>query len=238
MSGVRIVLSRELRSYLSTPMAWVVAAVFLALGGTFFVAYLASTAYADTSLRGFLEAAQYLVLLFSSVLTMRLVAEERKLGTWELLLTVPVRDAAVILGKYLSALTVLLGMLALTLYFPVMLLVFGDPDIGPLVTSYVGLVLLGAAAMAVGLFASSVTANQLVAAVLSGGVLAALWFLGSVAEVVPGAAGELLGYLSLSTHFPGFARGILDTQAVVYYLSLAALFLFLAVRSMESDRWR
>lgn len=238
MTSVRIVLSRELRSYLGTPMAYVVAAVFLALGGTFFVAYLASTAYADTSLRGFVSAAQYLVLLFSSVLTMRLVAEERKVGTWELLLTVPVRDASIIVGKYLSALAVLLAMLALTLYYPAMLVVFGDPDIGPLVTSYVGLVLLGAASMAVGVFASSLTSNQLVSAVFSGGLLAALWFLGSIAELLPGAAGELVGYLSLSTHFPGFTRGILDTRAVVYYLSVAALFLFLSVRSMESDRWR
>jgi ABC-2 type transport system permease protein len=218
-------------------MAYVVTAIFLVLSGTFFSSYLAGTRYSDTSLRGFLSVAQYLILLFSAVLSMRLVAEERKLGTWELLLTVPVRDVEIIVGKFLGSLAVLAGMLALTLYYPVLLVVFGDPDIGPIFTSYVGLVLLGSASLAVGVFASSLTSNQLVSAVFAGGLLFALWFLGAVAGFAPGGLAELLSYLSLSAHFPDFIRGIIDTKALVYYVSVTSIFLFLAVRSTEADRW-
>ena len=238
MKNIGIICRKELRSYLTSPMAYVVTAVFLALSGTFFATYLAGTNYADTSIRGFLSVAQFLLLLFSAVLTMRLVAEERKLGTWELLLTVPVRDTEIILGKFAGSLVVLTGMLAFTFYYPILLVLFGDPDLGPIFTSYLGLFLLGSASLAVGIFASSLTSNQVVSAVVAGGILFALWFLGMAGGFAPGALGELVSYLSLSSHFPGFMRGVVDTRAVVYYLSITAVFLFLAIRSTEADRWR
>lgn len=238
MRNIFIVCGKEIKSYLGSPMAYVVTAIFLALSGTFFAAYLASTAYSDTSIRGFLSVAQYLILLFSAVLTMRLVAEEKKLGTWELLMTVPMRDSEIILGKYLSSLALLTGMLGLTLYYPILLAIFGDPDIGPIFTSYLGLFLLGAVALSAGIFASSLSSNQLVSAVVAGGILFALWFFGLAAGLVPGPAGELISYVSLSAHFPDFMRGVVDTRAVVYYVSLVAVFLFLAVRSTEAGRWK
>ncbi len=238
MKNIAIISRKELKSYLSSPMAYVVTAVFLVLTGTFFATYLASTNYSDTSIRGFLDAAQILILLFAAVLTMRLIAEERKLGTWELLLTVPVRDTEIVLGKFLGCLAVLTGMLLLTLYYPILLMVFGDPDLGPIITSYLGLFLLGCAALAVGIFASSLTSNQIVAAVVGGGILFILWFLGIAGNFVPGALGEVLSYISLSHHFPDFVRGIVDTKAIVYYLSVTALFLYMAIRSTETDRWR
>ncbi len=219
-------------------MAYVVTAVFLVLTGTFFATYLASTNYSDTSIRGFLGAGQILILLFAAVLTMRLIAEERKLGTWELLLTVPVRDTEIILGKFLGSLVVLTGMLVFTFYYPILLMVFGDPDLGPIITSYLGLFLLGCASLAIGIFASSLTSNQIVAAVVAGGILFTLWFLGIAGNFVPGALGEVLSYISLSHHFPDFVRGIVDTKAIVYYLSVTALFLYMAIRSTETDRWR
>ena len=238
MKNIGIISRKELKSYLSSPMAYVVTAVFLVLTGTFFATYLASTNYSDTSIRGFLGAGQILILLFAAVLTMRLIAEERKLGTWELLLTVPVRDTEIILGKFLGSLAVLTGMLVLTFYYPILLMVFGDPDLGPIITSYLGLFLLGCAALAVGIFASSLTSNQIVAAVVGGGILFTLWFLGIAGNFVPGALGEVLSYISLSHHFPDFVRGIVDTKAIVYYLSVTALFLYMAIRSTETDRWR
>ncbi len=238
MKNIGIISRKELKSYLSSPMAYVVTAVFLMLTGTFFATYLASTNYSDTSIRGFLGVGQILILLFAAVLTMRLIAEERKLGTWELLLTVPVRDTEIILGKFLGSLAVLTGMLVLTFYYPILLMVFGDPDLGPIITSYLGLFLLGCAALAVGIFASSLTSNQIVAAVVGGGILFTLWFLGIAGNFVPGALGEVLSYISLSHHFPDFIRGIVDTKAVVYYLSITALFLYMAIRSTETDRWR
>lgn len=238
MKNIATIARKELGTYLSSPMAYVVTAVFLALTGTFFTTYLAGVGYADTSIRGFVNAARFLVLLFAAVLTMRLVSEEKKVGTWELLLTVPVRDVEIVVGKFLGALAMLGAMLALTLYYPIMLLAFGDPDVGPMATSYLGLFLLGGACLAAGIFASSITANQIVSAVVAGGMLFGLWFLGVLASLAPGALGDALSLLSLSTYFADFERGIVDTRGVIYYVSVALLFLYLSVRSIEAGRWR
>lgn len=238
MRAIGVIALKELKAYVASPMAYVIAAIFLAISGTFFVAYLIGTSYADTSIKGFLDAGRYLMLLFAAILTMRSIAEERKLGTWELLLTAPVRDGDIVLGKFLGSLAILSGMLALTLYYPLLLIVFGDPDLGPIATSYLGLLLLGGAALAIGIFASSLSANQIVVAAIAGGILFALWFLGIAAGLVPGRGGELLSYLSLSHHFTDFMRGIVDTRAVVYYASVTALFLYLTTRSIETGRWR
>ncbi len=238
MKNIGIISGKELYTYLASPMAYIVAAIFLALSGTFFATYLADINYTDTSITGFLNAAQFLILLFAAILTMRLIAEERKLGTWEFLLTAPVRDIEIILGKFLGSLVMLSGMLALTLYYPILLIVLGDPDLGPICTSYFGLFLLGSACLSIGIFASSMTSNQIVSAVVAGGIIFALWFLGVVGNIAPGPFGEILSYLSLSYHFPDFMRGIIDTRAIVYYLSVTALFLYLAVGSIETGRWR
>ena len=238
MKNIGIISRKELVSYLTSPMAYIVTAIFLVLSGAFFTTYLAGTNYADTSIKGFLNAAQLLILLFAAMLTMRLVAEEKKLGTWEFLLTAPLRDSEIIIGKFVGALAVLVGMLVLTLYYPILLIIFGDPDLGPIGTSYLGLILLGSACVSVGIFASTLSSNQIVSAVVSGGLLFALWFLGAVGGLAPGPVGEVLSFLSLSHHFPDFMRGIVDTQAIVYYLSVTALFLFLAIGSIETGRWR
>ena len=238
MKNIAIISGKELSSYLSSPMAYIVAAIFLALSGTFFATYLADINYTDTSITGFLNAAQFLILLFAAVLTMRLIAEEKKLGTWEFLLTAPVRDIEIILGKFLGSLVMLTGMLMLTLYYPILLVMLGDPDLGPILTSYLGLFLLGSACLSIGIFSSSITANQIVSAVVAGGIIFALWFLGVTGNMVSGPLGEVLAYLSLSHHFPDFMRGIIDTRAIVYYLSVTALFLYLAMGSIETGRWR
>ncbi len=238
MRRIALICGKEIGTYFSSPMAYIVSAIFIALSGASFTTYLAQTSYSDTSIRGFLETGQLLILLFSALLTMRLISEERKLGTWELLLTAPVREYEIVLGKFFSCLLVLAGMLILTLYFPLLLLIFGDPDIGPILTSYLGLFLLGSASVAIGIFASSLTPNQIVSAVVAGGILFGLWFLGMVGSLIPEPLGEILSYFSLSEHFPGFVRGVVDTRDLVYYLSVTAVFLFLSVRSIETERWR
>ena len=238
MRRIALICGKEIWTYLSSPMAYIVSAIFIALSGASFTTYLAQTSYSDTSIRGFLETGQLLILLFSALLTMRLISEERKLGTWELLLTAPVREYEIVLGKFFSCLLVLAGMLILTLYFPLLLMIFGDPDIGPILTSYLGLFLLGSASVAIGIFASSLTPNQIVSAVVAGGILFGLWFLGMVGSLIPEPLGEILSYFSLSEHFPGFVRGVVDTRDLVYYLSVTAVFLFLSVRSIETERWR
>ena len=238
MKKIILICSKELGTFLTSPMAYIVSAIFIGLSGASFTTYLAQSSYSDTSIRGFLEAAQLLILLFSALLTMRLISEERKLGTWELLLTAPVREYEIVLGKFFSSLLVLSGMLILTLYFPILLMIFGDPDTGPILTSYLGLFLLGSASVAIGIFASSLTHNQIVSAVVAGGILFGLWFLGMVGSLIPEPLGEILSYFSLSEHFPGFVRGVVDTRDLVYYLSVTAVFLFLSVRSIETERWR
>ena len=238
MRRIALICGKEIGTYLSSPMAYIVSAIFIALSGASFTTYLAQTSYSDTSIRGFLETGQLLILLFSALLTMRLISEERKLGTWELLLTAPAREYEIVLGKFFSCLLVLAGMLILTLYFPLLLMIFGDPDTGPILTSYLGLFLLGSASVAIGIFASSLTPNQIVSAVVAGGILFGLWFLGMVGSLIPEPLGEILSYFSLSEHFPGFVRGVVDTRDLVYYLSVTAVFLFLSVRSIETERWR
>ncbi len=237
MKNIGIITRKELSSYLSSPMAYAVTAIFLALSGFFFSAYLAGTQYADTSIKGFLNAARYLILLFAAVLTMRLVAEERKMGTWELLLTAPLRNSEIILGKFFGSFGMLTCMLVLTLYYPILLMVFGDPDLGSIATSYLGLLLLGSASLSVGIFASTLTSNQIVSAVVAGGILFGLWFLGIAGSLAPGPIGEILSNISLSYHFPDLMRGIVDTRAIVYFLIVTALFLYFAVSSIEAGRW-
>ena len=235
MRNTLAIAGKEFKTYLASPMAYVVTGIFLAATGFFFGT--SPSTYAETSLTGFLQAGVILVLLFGPLLTMRLFAEERKLGTIELLLTAPIRDSEVVLGKFLGAVAIMTGMLVLTLYYPLLLRIFGDPDIGPMFAGYLGLLLVGYTALAIGLFASSVTTNQIVAAVVSIGILLALYFVGYAATLLPKAIGDAIGYFSFSHYFPDFMSGIIDTRGIIYYLSIMALFIFLAVRSLENSRW-
>ena len=237
MRNTTTIALKEFKSYLTSPMAYVVTGIFLVLTGFLFSA--STTTYYETSIRGLWEFwGVLLLLLLASVLTMRLIAEERKMGTLELLLTAPVRDSEIIMGKFLGSLGILTVMLALTSYYPLLLWIFGDPDWGPIATSYLGLFLLSCTSLAVGLFASSLTSNQIVAAVVAGGILFALWFIGMLTNFLPEAVGEVASYLSLYYHFPDFMQGVIDTRGIIYYPSITALFLFLAIRSLESSRWR
>ena len=238
MKNTMLIALKEFKSYLTSPMAYIIACVFLVLYGSLFIWYLEDTQYSDTSINGYLDIWGNLVLmLFAAALAMRLIAEEKKLGTWELMLTAPLRDTEVVLGKFLGSLGMLVSMLALTLYFPLLLWIFGIPDGGPILTGYLGLFLLGATSLSIGLFASSLTSNQIVAAVVAGGILAVLYFIGMAGDAVSGAAGNILSYISLYSHFSAFVTGIIDTRAIIYYLSVTALFLFLTTRSVETGRW-
>ena len=143
-----------------------------------------------------------------------------------------------VVGKYLASLVMLLSILALTAFYALLLLLFGDPDIGPLLAGYLGLVLFGAATLAVGVLASSLTSNQIVAAVISFGILLFLTLLEQAADVTPGTPAVLLEQLSLTGHFNDFARGVIDTNNIIYYLSFIFVTLFLAIRNLESKRWR
>lgn len=179
-----------------------------------------------------------IMLLVMPVLTMRLFAEEKKTGTMELLLTYPVRDGEVLLGKYAAVVTLFLAMLSLTAVYPVMLTYFAQLESGPLLTGYLGLVLMGATFLAIGVLASSLTENQIVAAVITFGILLVFWVIGWSADFAGPSLGKLLSHLSILEHFDGFGKGVIDTKDVIYYLNFTILCLFLTLRSLESKRWR
>ena len=228
---------KETKAYFTSPMAYIVGAVFAAYTGVIFVFSVSGT-FPEASIRDLVTPATFFFVILAPALTMRLIAEEQKMGTLELLLTAPVRDYEVVIGKYLASLLILVSCLALTLYFVVLLYWYGDPDTGPVVSSYLGMLLYGAAALSVGLFTSSLSANQIVSAVIAIFILVFLGIIDLVSDLVSGIGKEVLEQMSLTRHLEDFPKGVIATNDLIYFVSLVALFLFLAVRSLETRRWR
>jgi ABC-2 type transport system permease protein len=191
----------------------------------------------DGVMRPLFSNVSVILLLLMPIITMRLFAEERKSGTIELLLTYPVRDGAVLVGKFLAAFVLYATMLFLTLLYPAIVAYFARLEWGPLATGYLGLVLLGGTFLAVGLLASSLTENQIVAAIGTFGTLLIFWVIGWSADYAGPVAGRLLSHLSIIDHYDGFARGVIDTRDVIYYVNFMVLALFLTLRSLEARRW-
>lgn len=237
MRRIQAVAWKEIQVYFCSPMAYIVGLIFLALTGFFFVRDLGDP-FPEASLGSFFQGATLILILLAPALTMRLLAEERKLGTVELLLTAPVRDWEVVAGKYLAALVFLVATAAMTGYYVLLLFLFADPDPGPIYAGYLGLLLYGASAMAIGLLTSALTVNQIVAAVVAMGILLVLYFADFAAGAVTGLASTVIGEMSTKTHFDDFALGVIDTKHVVYFISLILIFLFLTVRALEARRWR
>jgi ABC-2 type transport system permease protein len=249
MRNALLIARRELGTYFSSPIAYVVTAAFLVFTGLLYIDSL-SGPFREASLRGWLAGetlggvlgesinGAFTLLLLGPVLTMRLLAEEAKLGTLELLLTSPIRDFEVVTGKFISSMAILGLLLLLTLFYPLLLIVFGNPDIGPMLSGYLGLVLLGAFFLSVGLFASSLSSSQIASAVVGLVILLMFWFIDEAADFFRGLPESILEFVSPRTHFTDFARGIIDSESIIYYLALTAIFLFLAVRSLEARRWR
>lgn len=236
MRNTIAIAEKELKAYFASPIAYVVTAAFLAVMGYLFAVILGFGRQA--SLRFVFQNMSIILLLIAPALTMRLLAEEQRTGTIELLLTAPLRDVEVVLGKFLASLALLGVMLGLTLYYPLLLGLYGKPDWGPIATGYLGVLLLGAGCLAVGLFTSTLTQNQIIAAVLGMGLLLLLWVIGGAGQLVGGPVGDILRYLDIPNHFNDFTRGIVDSRDVIYYLSLSVSGLFLAVVSLQSRRWR
>jgi len=171
-------------------------------------------------------------------LTMRVFAEEKRSGTYELLLTAPVRTGEIVAGKFIASATFTLIMVALAWIFPIILMIFGDPEVGVMFSGYLGLALLAITFVAVGLFTSSLTQNQIIAAISSFGLLILLFVISWPAEAGGGVIWSLLKYLSLPEHFSTLVRGVIDTSDLVFFLSMILVALFLTQRSVESARWR
>ncbi|OLD31226.1 MAG: ABC transporter permease [Candidatus Rokubacteria bacterium 13_1_20CM_2_68_19] len=244
-----------MRLYFTSPIAWVILTIFLFIAGYFFYSIFAFFTLAsmqsamnpamardlnvtDSVLRPLFSNISVILLLLMPLVTMRLFAEERRSGTIELLLTYPVRDGAVLIGKYLAGLTLYVIMLALTLFYPLLVAYFARVEWGPLATGYLGLLLMGATFLGVGIFASSLTENQIVASIITFGVLLIFWVIGWSSDYLGGTWGRVLSHLSLIEHFDSFAKGVLDTRDVLYYVDFTIVALFLTLRSLEARRWK
>ena len=237
MRTAQAVAWKEIQIYFTSPTAYIVGLIFLALTGFFFTQDLGNP-FPEATLTPFFDGAIIVFVLLAPTLTMRLMAEESKLGTIELLLTSPVRDWEVIMGKYVASLVFFLVLVALSFFYAILLFSYATPDPGPIYAGYLGLILYGSAALAIGLLTSTMTNNQIVAAVVAMGILLALFFADRAIGSVGGFPGEIIGEMGLRGHFDDFARGVIDTKNIVYYLSVIAFFLFLSIRALESRRWR
>lgn len=236
MTNVPTVFRREMNAYFLSPVAYVVIVVFLVVSGYFFQKALFITT--EASLRYSLAISQFVLSILTPVITMRLLAEESKTGTIETLMTAPVTDFEVVFGKFLAAWGLYSVMLAPTLIYIAFLSWVGNPDIGPIISSYIGLILMGAMFVSIGLLVSSLTKNQIVAAVIGIVSLMILWVVGFYVAGTEGWFSEALKYIGTFGHWDTFTKGLVDTRDVVYYVSLTALFVFITVRVIESRKWR
>jgi ABC-2 type transport system permease protein len=228
---------RELKSYFVSPVAYVVTAFFLLIAGYLFSVILLQSN--EATLRFLISNLSVIWLFITPFLTMRLLAEEQRTGTIELLLTNPVREFELVIGKYLGAILFLFFMLLPTLYYPALLYMLGgQPDTGPMAAGYLGVILQAGAFLAVGLLMSSLTENQMIAAMLSFAVLLVLWLADAVANNLGAPVNNIVRYLSITQHFQDFSRGVIDTTHVVYFVSMIVACLVLTMLSLQTRRWR
>ena len=251
------VYKRELQAYFASPVAYAVMCVFALVCGFFFnqmVAYFArvSQSYAMSQGRyGMpdLNFTEYVLLpmfmnmsvimmFFLPALTMRLFSEEKRQGTIELLFTYPIRDAELVLAKYAACVTMFICMLALTFINMLLLIKYGEPEKSVLISGYLGLLLMGGAFLAMGIFLSSLTENQVVAFFVGLGALLLLWVLVWAADAVPQNVGRVIQNLSIIPHYENFAKGVIQVKDVSYFVIFAVFFLFLTFRALETKKWR
>jgi len=255
MKNIWAIFKKEIKTYFTSPIAYVVITVFLVLIGFFFYSLiwffnsqslqLAQNQYYYQQLNinqmvysPLFQNMSIILLLMIPLLTMRLFSEEKKINTDELLYTCPISINQIILGKYFASLFVLLAMLLLTGILSIFTFAYGNPELVPILNGYLGLFLMGAAFIAVGIFFSSLTENQIVAAILTFGTLLLFWILNWASYSAGGIWKGVLNYLSFIQHFDDMTRGILDTTDLVYYLSFVFLGLFLTHSVIQSRRWR
>lgn len=252
MSNILAIAQKELRAYFVSPIAYVLLGFFTLLFGYFYAANLnlmvqvsmgqfnlggQAVNINEFMIRPLFGNTAVILLFLLPMLTMRSYAEEKRSGTMELLLTAPLSDLQIIMGKFVGAMTLYALMLALTLIHIGVLFWYGDPEWGPVVSGYLGLLLMGGAFISVGLAISSMTKNQIVAGVSTLSVLLLFWILNWLGDASGTTTQAVLAYLSLLEHFDDFARGVIDTKHIAYYASFIVFGLFLTAKSMDTERW-
>ena len=254
MSNVVAIARKELKGYFSSPIAYAVVGLFALTFGFFFYTLLLyfdqnaarsaglgggpSVNVNEQLLRPVFMNAMVILLFMLPLVTMRTYSEEKRSGTIELLLTAPLTDLQIILGKFFGAMGLYAAALAVTLVHVGVLFAFGNPEGWPVVTTYLGLLLMGGCFMSVGLFISSLTKNQIVAGILTFGVFLMLWVINWLASFTGPTMQQVVNYLSITDHLEDFTRGVIDTKHLVYYVSFITFGLFLTARSVDTERWR
>ena len=256
MSNVLTIALKELRSYFFSPIAYVVIGLFVFIFGYFFAANLSAFLRFSMQAGMFGGSSQVLninehmirpLLLNSGLIlvfvlpfiTMRSYAEEKKSGTIELLLSSPLTDVQIILGKFLGAMVLFALMLAVTLMHVGLLFIYGEPELLPVLSGYFGLLLMGGSFISVGLLISSMTRSQILAGIATTVTLLLLWIISWMADPTGGSTiSQLFGYLSMPDHYDDFSKGVIDTKHLAFYLSFITFGLFLTARSVDSERWR
>jgi len=236
-----LIARRELATYVRTPAGWVVAACALLIDGILYNAYALSSVPKLSSdvLQGFFYFSSGTTMTAAILLSMRLIAEERQMGTLVLLFTSPVRESEIVLGKFLAALVFLSGMTLLSVYMPALIFVNGKVSIGHMAAGYGGLLMLGAATLALGMLCSAIARTQLIAGVLSAFVVLLLCFNYKVAQVTDEPLTAVVAYIGFyNPHFIPFQRGIFELSGVVFYASVTYFSLLAATRVLESQRWQ
>jgi ABC-2 type transport system permease protein len=253
MRNILAIAGKELRSYFASPIAYIVIGCFAALYGFFFIAILRYFVGASMQagltgpqamnvnqqlIRPLLQNVTVVVLFLLPMVTMRTYSEEKRSGTIELLLTSPLTDFQIVIGKFLGAMALYLAMLAVTLFHFAVLFYFGRPEWKPVLTAYLGLILFGGCFISLGLFISSLSKNQIVAATSTFAVFLLLWVITWIGSFIGPGGDKLTAYLSIVDHFDDFTKGVVDTSHLIYYLSFITFGLFLTAKSVESERWR
>jgi len=250
MSNILAIARKELSAYFASPIAYVVIGFFALMFGFFFYSLLLyfdrqslqaagqAVNVNEQFLRPVFLNATVILLFVLPLVTMRTYSEEKRSGTIELLLTAPLTDLQIILGKFLGAMGLYAAMLAITLVHVGLLFMFGNPEWRPVVTTYLGLLLMGGCFISVGLLISSLTKNQIVAGMITFGVFLMLWVINWIASFMGPTTQQVLNYLSITDHLDDFTKGIIDTKHLVYYVSFITFGLFLTARSVDTERWR
>jgi ABC-2 type transport system permease protein len=235
MTNIKTIFRRELSAYLNSPIAYVVVAAYLILSGALFFSTLFLQQQA--SLRGFFELAPLLLFLMVPLITMGLLAEERQQGTFELLLTMPVTDWQVVLGKWLAACGLIFVLILASLPFAVVVAWVGPLDKGATLTGYIGMLMMGSTYAAVGVMASSFTKNQIIAALVALFIGFLLFILSRLTPLAGPTVGAIVSGLSIDAHFQNAARGVLDTRDIIYYASMSGGCLLVGVTTLSARRW-
>jgi ABC-2 type transport system permease protein len=236
MTPALVISRREIRTYFNSPVAYIVVPVFVIITGYLFFTQLFLEKQAD--MRGFFNIMPLLFMFMIPAITMRLLADEKASGTLELLITMPVRDSEVVLGKFLAAMALLCTAIGLTLVFAITVKSLGPLDRGPTIGGYLGLVLMGGAYVSIGVMASALTRNSIVSFIVAFAISFALYLLGRLTQFLPQALQKLVAYLSIDGHFENIGRGVIDTRDLIYYFSVMVVCLLIATLSLESRRWK